>query len=83
MAPSATVSHSVVGEGAVVGVGAVVEDSVLLPGASVGDGARVRDSIVAGTVGARANLLSCVVGSAATIAEGLELTGARVPDPTA
>jgi len=83
VAPSATVSHSVVGEGAVVGAGAVVEDSVLLPGASIGDGARVRDSIVAGSVGAWASLLSCVVGSTARIAEGLELTGARVPDPTA
>lgn len=83
VAPSATIRHSVVGEGAVVGAGAVVEDSVLLPGASVGDGARVRDSIVAGSVGAWASLSSCVVGSTATIAEGLELTGARVPDPTA
>ena len=82
VAPSATVSHSVIGEGAAVGAGAVVEDSVLLPGASVGAGARVRDSIVAGAVGAGANLLTCVIGSAATVAEGLELTGARVPDPS-
>jgi len=83
VAGTARVLHSVVGAGATVGAAAVVEDSVLLPGARIAAGAAVRRSIIAGSVGERAQLIDCVVGSDGEVPPGTSLRDSRVPNPTA
>ena len=78
---SASVTHSVIGEGAVVEDGSVIIDSVVLPGARVGASVRLERSLVAGTVGAGSSLVDCVVGNEGTVDGGSVLVGAKVPDP--
>lgn len=79
--PSASVVHSVIGEGCVVDAGCVVVDSVVLPGAHVGARVRLERSLVMGTVGEECSLTECVVGSDAQIAARSVLSGCRIPDP--
>ena len=78
---SASITHSVIGEGAVIDDGSVIVDSVVLPGARVGAAVRLERSLVAGTVGAGASLVDCVVGNDGTVDAGAALVGAKVPDP--
>lgn len=79
--PSATVIDSVVGPGAVVGAGARVTGSALLGGAVVAAEAVVESSIVAGRVGASAVIRNCVVGAEYSVADGEQVTDARLPCP--
>ena len=81
ISPSASITHSVIGENAVVEEGSVIIDSVVLPGAHVGGAVRLERSLVAGTVGAGSSLTDCVVGTDGTVAPRSELVGAKVPDP--
>lgn len=78
---TASVVHSVVGEGAVVGDGCVLVDSVLLPGARLAPRVRLERSIVMGSVGEGSTLVDCVVGADGAVPPHAELTGERVPDP--
>ena len=78
---SASVTHSVIGEGATVEDGSVIIDSVVLPGAHVGSAVRLERSLVMGRVGSGASLTDCVVGSDGSVEPRAELVGARVPDP--
>ena len=78
---SASVTHSVIGEGATVDDGSVIIDSVVLPGAHVGASVRLERSLVMGTVGTGASLTDCVIGIDGTVAPGSQLVAARVPDP--
>jgi NDP-sugar pyrophosphorylase family protein len=70
-----------VGPLATVGAGAEVEESVLLEGASVAPGASVVRSVLgAGAhVGARARVVDSVLGQDASVPDGMDLNGARVP----
>lgn len=76
---TATVTESIVGDGASVGEGATVRRSVLLPGAAVGAGCTVVDSVVMGRVGEGASIEGCVVGADATVDAGSVLSGERIP----
>lgn len=78
---TASVVHSVVGEGAVVGDGCVLVDSVLLPGARLAPRVRLERSIVMGSVGEGSTLVDCVVGAEGAVPPHSELAGERVPDP--
>lgn len=80
---SASVTHSLVSNGAVVGPGAIVSDSVLLGTAVVEDGAHVRGSIVMGRVGSRASIADTVVGAQGRVDDSSVLANALVPDPNA
>lgn len=79
--PSASVVHSVIGEGSVVDEGCVVVDSVVLPGARLGARVRLERSLVMGTVGEGSSLVDCVVGADGTVAARSQLEGVRIPDP--
>jgi mannose-1-phosphate guanylyltransferase len=71
---------SVLGDGCVVGAGALVDGSVLHPRVEVEDGATLRDSIV-GTgarIGADSTVEGTIIGPGATIGAGTVLTGERV-----
>jgi mannose-1-phosphate guanylyltransferase len=70
----------VIGEGAVVGAGARVDDSVLMPGATIDGDARVLRSIIGphAIVREAATLVGCVLGEGATASQGATLDGARV-----
>ena len=81
IAPSASITHSVIGENAVIGEGCVVIDSVVLPGATVGKRVRLERSLVMGQVEDDASLTDCVIGEHAVIAVGAELIAQRVPNP--
>jgi mannose-1-phosphate guanylyltransferase len=78
---SASLTHTVVGEGATVGAGCVLVDSVVLPGAVLADRVRLERSLVMGSVGAGCELVDCVIGAGAEVPAGSTLVGARVPDP--
>lgn len=81
VAPTASVTSSVLGPSVGVGDGARVKNSVLLEGAQIGSGAAVSDSIVgAGArVGAGAVVLGVsVIGPGAVVAAGAYLDDARV-----
>lgn len=69
-----------VGEGAVVGPDAQVDDSVLLEGASVGAGARVVRTILGprSEVGDAAVVIDTVLAEGARVPAGRELVGGRV-----
>ena len=76
--PSATCVDSVIG-GAVVAAGASVTGSVILSGAVIGERARIVDSIIAGEVGAGADVSRSVIGAGYRVADGLSLTDAVLP----
>jgi mannose-1-phosphate guanylyltransferase len=78
---SATVIESVIGASASVAAASRVERSVLLDGAVIGEAASVTASVVMGQVGARAELVDCVIGAGAVVADGERLHGVRRPDP--
>jgi mannose-1-phosphate guanylyltransferase len=78
---SASLTHTVVGEGATVGAGCVLVDSVVLPGAVLADRVRLERSLVMGSVGAGCELVDSVIGAGAEVPAGSTLVGARVPDP--
>jgi mannose-1-phosphate guanylyltransferase len=75
----------VVGPGASVGPGAVVEESVLHAGCLVGAGATVTGSVVGpgAVVGERAVVAGCVLGQGARVADGSTSEGLRVPSGAA
>jgi mannose-1-phosphate guanylyltransferase len=80
----ASVDRAVLGEGARVCAGAVVEDAVLLPGVVVEAGAVVRRSVVGAgavvTAGSTVTDLS-VLGDCVRTEPGTTLSGVRLPDP--
>ena len=82
VATDASIRHSIVGDGATVGPGAVVVDSVLLPHARVGQGAHVERSLVMGAVGVDATAVDSMVGVDGTVEAGTVLRGASVPAPS-
>lgn len=77
----ATVIESVIGARVAVAASSRVERSVLLDGAVIGAGALVISSVVMGHVGAHAELVDCVIGADAVVADGEHLHGVRRPDP--
>ena len=80
---SASITHSVIGEAAIVEEGCVIIDSVVLPGAHIGARVRLERSLVMGSIGAEASLVDCVVGADAQVAPFSQLSNAKVPDPEA
>lgn len=78
---SASITHSVIGEGATVERECVVIDSVVLPRAHVGSKVRLERSLVMGTVGEGASLVDCVIGAEGHVLPGASLVGARLPEP--
>ena len=82
VAVDALVSGSVVARDVEVGARSVVTTSVLLAGARVGDDVVVQDSVVMGAVADGAQLSRAVVGAAANIEPGQQVTDERLPDPS-
>ncbi len=83
IAPDAVVEHAVLGDGASVGAGAVVQRSVLLPGATIEAEAEVVDSIVgAQAIVGRGTVVRnlSVVGDGVVVAAGEVLDGAKRPE---
>ena len=78
---SASIVHTVVGEGSRVGAQCVVSDSVLLPGARLGNRVRLDRCMVMGVVGDDSTLVDCVIGADGVVQPASELNGARVPSP--
>lgn len=79
--PSASVVHTVIGEGSVVGAQCVVSDSVLLPGARIGQRVRLERCLVMGEVGDDASLTDCVIGADGKVAPGSVLVAEKIPSP--
>lgn len=80
---SASITHSVIGEGVTVEAGCVIIDSVVLPGAHIGPRVRLERSLIMGTVGSGAALTDCVVGADTLVSANAALSGVRLPDPEA
>ena len=78
---SASVVHTVIGEGTTVGAQCVIADSVLLPGARIGDRVRLERCLVMGTVGDDASLSDCVIGADGVVANGSVLMAEKIPSP--
>ena len=78
---SASVVHSVVGEGSTIGAQCVITDSVLLPGAHVGHRVRLERCLIMGTVEDDAGLVDCVVGAEGVVAAGQVLMSEKIPSP--
>lgn len=78
---SASVVHSVIGEGSTIGAQCVISDSVLLPGATVGHRVRLERCLVMGSVGDDSSLVDCVVGADGTVASGSVLVAEKIPSP--
>jgi mannose-1-phosphate guanylyltransferase len=78
---SASITHSVIGEAAIVEEGCVIIDSVVLPGAHIGARVRLERSLVMGSIGAESSLTDCVVGADVHVAPFSQLVQAKVPDP--
>jgi mannose-1-phosphate guanylyltransferase len=78
---SASITHSVIGEAAIVEEGCVIIDSVVLPGAHIGARVRLERSLVMGSIGAESSLTDCVVGADVHVAPFSQLVDAKVPDP--
>lgn len=76
---SASVVHTVIGEGSVVGAQCVVSDSVLLPGARIGQRVRLERCLVMGEVGDDASLTDCVIGADGIVAPGSVLMAEKIP----
>lgn len=81
IAPSASITRSVIGERAVIGDGCVIVDSVVLPDARIGDRVKLERTLVMGVVGNESSLTECVIGADAVIAPHSELVSTRVPQP--
>lgn len=79
---SATVEHSLVSRGAIVGARARIDGSVVLPSAVIDDDASVVDSIVMGRVGRGSSVEGCVVGAEGAVDAGQNLVRVSVPDPS-
>jgi mannose-1-phosphate guanylyltransferase len=79
--PSASVVHTVIGEGSTVGAQCVVSDSVLLPGSRVGQRVRLERCLVMGEVGDDASLTDCVIGADGVVASGSVLMAEKIPSP--
>lgn len=80
---SASITRSVIGEGARIGRDCVVVDSVILAHAIVGDRVRLENSLVMGEVGSDVSLRGCVIGKDGKVSSGSELIDVRIPDPEA
>ena len=80
--PTATCADSVIGDGAVIAAGASVSASVIMPGAVVGEQATVVDSIIAGEIGAGADVAGSVIGAGYRVDAGARLVGAVLPPNT-
>ena len=78
---SASIAHSVIGEGSTVGAQCVITDSVLLPGAHVGNRVRLERCLVMGVVGDDASLTDCVIGAEGHVQPGHTLSGEKIPSP--
>ena len=78
---SASITHSVIGEAAIVEEGCVIIDSVVLPGAHIGARVRLERSLVMGSIGAESSLTDCVVGADVHVAPFSQLVDSKVPDP--
>lgn len=83
VASGAEIVGSVVAANVAVGSGSVVRRSVLLAGSSVGQDVIVEDSVVMGTVANGAVLAGAVIGAAAAIEPGQQVTNERIPAPPA
>jgi NDP-sugar pyrophosphorylase family protein len=81
IAPSASITRSVIGERAIIGDGCVIVDSVILPDAHIGNRVKLERSLVMGVVGNESSLRDCVIGADAVIAPNTELVDTRVPNP--
>lgn len=79
--PSASIVHTVIGEGSTVGAQCVVSDSVLLPGSHVGQRVRLERCLVMGEVGDDASLTDCVIGVDGVVAPGSVLKAEKIPSP--
>lgn len=79
--PSASIVHTVIGEGSSVGAQCVVSDSVLLPGARVGQRVRLDRCLVMGDVGDDSSLTDCVIGADGVVAAGSVLMAEKIPSP--
>ena len=78
---TASITHSVIGEAAVIDEGCVIIDSVVLPGAHIGARVRLESSLVMGNVGDDSSLISCVIGADAHVPPHSQLVDAKVPNP--
>lgn len=79
--PSASVVHTVIGEGSTVGAQCVVSDSVLLPGSRIGQRVRLERCLVMGEIGDDASLTDCVIGLDGIVAPGSVLKAEKIPSP--
>jgi mannose-1-phosphate guanylyltransferase len=80
--PTARVDDAVIGERVVVAAGASVTRSVVLAGAVVENGASVVDSIIAGHIGADAEVADSVIGADYRVPAGARLVAEILPRPT-
>ena len=83
VATTALVERSVVMARVSIGAGAVVRNSAVQTGARVGAGAIVEDSLIGpdAMIGAEAKVAGgSVIGACASVDDGSDLTGARVPE---
>ena len=78
---TASITHSVIGEAAVIDEGCVIIDSVVLPGAHIGARVRLEGSLVMGNVGDDSSLVNCVIGADAHVPAHSQLVDAKVPNP--
>ena len=78
---SASIVHSVVGEGSAIGAQCVINESVLLPGARIGNRVRLDRCLVMGVVGDDCTLTDCVVGADGVVEASSALSGAKIPPP--
>lgn len=81
--PSASIEHSLVSPGSVVGADVVLCDSIVLPGSIIETGSRVVGSIVMGRIGSDARVTRCVIGADGSVDPRADLDGVSVPDPNA
>jgi mannose-1-phosphate guanylyltransferase len=80
---TASVTRTVIGEGAHIGRDCVLIDSVVLPNAVIGDRVRLDNSLVMGRVGSDATLVRCVIGLDGVVQSGTDASDVRIPDPEA
>ncbi|MFK8026218.1 MAG: sugar phosphate nucleotidyltransferase [Ilumatobacter sp.] len=79
--PSATVSNTLVGAGAVIEGGTTtVVDSVILPGAFIGAGAQVESSLVMGRIEGEATIIESIIGADGVVPDGDHVAFDTVPE---